>query len=77
MMSSPSRKGAFDLTDQQNDVIEYITEIVQELAQMAERSGCIALGGDLRKAILTAHGIGDNSPQAGIVAQSDEAPQRL
>ena len=65
-MPMPSRKSAYDLTHQQSDVLDYITEIAQELAQMAERAGCSTLGHDLRQAILTAHGIGEKSPNEGI-----------
>lgn len=55
------------LVHQQSDVLEYINEIAQELAQMAERAGCVALGHDLRRALLTAHGSGDISPTEGNI----------
>ncbi len=67
-MSTSSGKSAYNLTHQQSDVLDYITEIAQELAQMAERAGCGTLGHDLRQALLTAHGIGEKSPNEGIAS---------
>jgi hypothetical protein len=69
-MSMPSSKSAFNLTHQQSDVLDYITEIAQELAQMAESAGCGTLGHDLRQAILTAHGIDEKSPNEGITSSN-------
>lgn len=65
-MSMSSRKSSFNLTHQQSDVLDYITEIAQELAQMADRVGCSRLGHDLRQALLIAHGIEAPSSE-GIV----------
>jgi hypothetical protein len=56
-----SRKSTYNLTHQQVEVLDYITEIAQELAQMADRAGCGALGHDLRQSLLNAHGIGETS----------------
>ena len=78
-MSMPSRKSAYNLTHQQSDVLDYITEIAQELAQMADRAGCGDLGHDLRQALLAAHGIGENSPVERIgssTAHDDKDHQR-
>jgi len=69
-MSMPSRKSSFNLTHQQSDVLDYITEIAQELAQMADRVGCSRLGNDLRQALLTAHGIGETSANEGIASSN-------
>ena len=69
-MSMSSNKSAYNLVHQQSDVLDYITEIAQELAQMAERAGCAALGHDLRQALLTAHCNGEKSPDEGIAASN-------
>ena len=69
-MSMSSVKSAYNLTHQQSDVLDYITEIAQELAQMAERAGCGTLGHDLRQAILMAPGIDEKSPNEGIAASN-------
>ncbi|MGN6207415.1 hypothetical protein [Asticcacaulis sp.] len=60
------------LVHQQSDVLEYINEIAQELAQMAERAGCVALGHDLRRALLTAHETGTDSPNEGNASNGRE-----
>jgi hypothetical protein len=69
-MSMSSNQSGYNLTHQQSDVLDYITEIAQELAQMAERAGCGALGRDLRQALLTAQGVGEKSPNEGIVSSN-------
>jgi hypothetical protein len=58
------------LVHQQSDVLEYINEIAQELAQMAERAGCVALGHDLGRALMMAHGSGDISSNEGNISSS-------
>ena len=70
-VSMPSRKDARDLIHQQNQVLEYITEIAQELSQMAQRAGCDILSRDLRQAIMRANGLTENP--AEIVARPDDA----
>ncbi|MFT4077044.1 MAG: hypothetical protein QM647_16075 [Asticcacaulis sp.] len=64
-MSSPSRKSGYNLMAHQGDVLNYITDIAQELAEMADRAGCGQLGPDLRQAILKAHGICEKPASAG------------
>ena len=77
-MPMPSSQSAYDLTHQQSDVLDYITEIAQELAQMADRAGCGALGHDLRQALLAAHGIGEKSIKRGVSSNGldDELSQK-
>lgn len=58
------------LVHQQSDVLEYINEIAQELAQMAERAGCAALGHDLRRALMMAHGSEDISSNEGNISSN-------
>ena len=67
-MSTTLDNSAMSLVHQQSDVLEYINEIAQELAQMAERAGCAALGHDLRRALIAAHGSGDISPTEGNIS---------
>ena len=50
----PSRKNTHDLIPQKSDVLRYIAEMTQQLADMAERAGCESLGSDLRRAGLKA-----------------------
>lgn len=70
-MSMSCSNSACHLTQQQSDVLDYITEIAQELAQMAERVGCGGLGHDLRQAILAARGMGEKSLHEGIAQVGD------
>ncbi len=71
-MSTTLDNSAMSLVHQQSDVLEYINEIAQELAQMAERAGCAALGHDLRRALIAAHGSGDmrEISQAALTANA-------
>jgi|GEM_PF-1163693 len=75
-MSISSDKSGYNLAHQQGEVLDYITEIAQELAQMAERAGCGALGRDLRQALLTARGVGEKSPNEGIVSSNGPDGER-
>jgi hypothetical protein len=70
-MSISSDKSGYNLAHQQSEVLDYITEIAQELAQMAERVGCGGLGHDLRQAILAARGMGEKSLHEGITQVGD------
>ncbi|MCR6658264.1 MAG: hypothetical protein NVV72_02565 [Asticcacaulis sp.] len=72
-MSVPLDNSAASLVHQQSDVLEYINEIAQELAQMAERAGCAALGHDLRRALTAAHVSGNVSPNEGNVSNGLDA----
>lgn len=76
-MAGSLPKGAYDLTHQQNDVLDYITEIAQELASMAARAGCDALSYDLKQAILKAHGMGEKSSGNSNNLASDDNSHNL
>ena len=78
-MSMPSHESACDLTHQQSHIIDYINEIAQELAQMADRAGCGTLGHDLRQALLSAHGIRERTSGDGRLLSNgldDERSQK-
>ena len=75
-MAGTLPKGAYDLTHQQSDVLDYITEIAQELASMAARAGCDTLSHDLKQAILKAHGMGEKTPGEGITLSDEEPSQK-
>lgn len=72
-MTASSHKGAYDLTHQQSDILDYITEIAQELAHMAARAGCDNLSHDLKQAILKAHGGGEKASGEGANSREDGA----
>jgi hypothetical protein len=76
VMASSLPKGSYDLTHQQNDVLDYITEIAQELASMAARAGCDALSYDLKQAVMKAHGMGEKTPGEGIATSNEEASHK-
>ncbi len=75
-MSIPSRKETYDLTHQQSEVLEYITEIAQELSQIAQRAGCDILSRDLRQAILRAHGLGESQSESRGQTDAPQVDQR-
>jgi len=50
-MPAASHKSTGDLTHHQADIVDYISDIASELAQMADRAGCENLGRDLRQAL--------------------------
>lgn len=62
-MSAIPHKDARDLTHQQNAIVEYISDIARELAQMADRAGCESLGRDLRQAIVSANRTGEGEAE--------------
>ncbi|MGA9657949.1 MAG: hypothetical protein WBQ60_02465 [Asticcacaulis sp.] len=72
-MTLPTHHTTYDLQHQQGEVLDYITEISQELAQMAERAGCLTLSYDLKMAVNKARSHAVNSPDEG---NEDESPQR-
>ena len=72
-MSVSLDNSAASLVHQQSDVLEYINEIAQELAQMAERAGCAALGHDLRRALVAAHATESVSSNEGNVSNGLDA----
>jgi hypothetical protein len=65
-MPPASNKSTGDPAHQQADIVDYIFDIANELAQMADRAGCENLGSDLRQAILTAHDTGEKSTSDGL-----------
>jgi hypothetical protein len=65
-MPAASHKSTGDLTHHQAHIVDYISDIASELAQMADRAGCENLGRDLRQAILTAHDTGEKSTSDGL-----------
>ncbi|MDI7774127.1 hypothetical protein [Asticcacaulis sp. EMRT-3] len=64
-MASSSLRTTHDLRHQQNDILDYIHEIVQELADMAMRAGHEDLADNLRSDIARARDSHEDSPDKG------------
>ncbi|MGN6425105.1 MAG: hypothetical protein ACTHLA_17545 [Asticcacaulis sp.] len=57
---------ASDLHHQQQEILDYVHEIVQELSEMSARAGLDRLSCDLRSAVLSARVETPDSPERRI-----------
>jgi hypothetical protein len=65
-MASFEKRPPSDLRHQQQEILDYVHEIVEELSIMSARAGLDRLSCDLRAAVLQARGSGDSSPERRI-----------
>ncbi|CAL4868419.1 hypothetical protein MMA231_02700 [Asticcacaulis sp. MM231] len=76
-MTAPAQKDGYDLAHQQKDVLDYITDIAHELANVAARAGCDTLSHDLKQAIIKSRGLGDTSAPSTVTPSEDRPQERL